>query len=768
VAILASLAVVFGLATVAPWLGRALGRFAGAVFAAAPFGIAAWLLAAAPGILDGAPIRETHEWAPALGLALSFSIDGLGLLFGLLIAGVGGLIMVYAGGYLEGRPDLPRLHCFLLLFMGSMLGVVWSENLLALFVFWELTSVCSYLLIGFDHSRIAARKSALQALLVTGTGGLALLVGTILLGIAGGSYEIPVLIERADVIAADRLFIPIVLLVALGAFTKSAQFPFHFWLPGAMEAPTPVSAYLHSSTMVKAGIYLLARLAPILAAAEIWGPMLAGVGATTMVLGAVLAMRQTYLKRLLAYSTVSSLGLIVMALGVGTAAAIEAGLAYLLAHAFFKGALFMVAGAVDHGTGERDAERLGGLRAAMPLLFAVSLLAALSMAGLPPLLGFVAKEMVLEEMLHAPWWSTGLVVATTAAATLTVAVTLLVAVKPFIGAATPTLHAPHAPGPALLLGPSVLAGLGLLLAVAPPLGAASLVGGSAAAVLGEARETKLSLWHGWTPALGLSAIAVVGGLVCYRFRGTLRRGLGVAGVLDRVGPAAAYEGGLKGMLAIAEGQTRILQSGHLRSYLFITVGTAVGLVGYALWSRGGLAFEATEIDLRWYEVLIGVVIAVAAIAAATAGSRLLAVAALGLAGFGVAVMFVVFGAPDLAMTQIAIETLTVILFVLIFRRLPDFRVISSGLQRGADAFMAITGGALVAALVLVAARTERSREIAEWYGQNSVPGGHGRNVVNVILVDFRAIDTLGEITVLAIAAIGVLALLKPRRIGRRS
>ncbi|MFZ9691782.1 MAG: putative monovalent cation/H+ antiporter subunit A [Phycisphaerales bacterium] len=767
-AIVLALSAIFGLSIAAPWIARALRGFAGWGLAIVPATIAVWLLSIAPSVVGGDPVRARIEWAPSFGLDLTFAIDGLGLLFGLLIAGVGSLILIYARGYLGPHSGTPRLFAFLLLFMGAMLGVVWSENLLGLFVFWELTSVSSYLLIGFDHQRPAARKAALQALLVTGGGGLCLLLAVILLGIAGGSYELPVLLENREAVLASPLLAAIVVLVCLGAFTKSAQFPFHFWLPGAMEAPTPVSAYLHSSTMVKAGIFLLAKLSPLLATAPLWGPLLTIFGAATMVIGAVLAFRQTYLKRLLAYSTVSSLGLIVMALGIGTQAALVAAFAYLLAHACFKGSLFMVAGAIDHGTGERDAERLGGLRRAMPALFATGLLAALSMAGLPPLLGFVGKELVLEASLHAPVASGWLVGAIVLAAALTVAVAWLCGVKPFTGALLATPETPHAPSPSLLLGPALLAALGLAFALAPAVSATPLVAAAAAATAGEPIAAKLALWHGLTPALGLSALAVGAGVACIAWRRPLRRLVGLGGALDRFGPQAAYDATLSGLVALASGQTRVMQSGQLRSYIFITVGTAVGLVGSALVAREAIAFDRAPFDVRWHELLVGAIIAAAAIATTLAKTRLAAIAFLGLAGYGVAVMFVMFGGPDLAMTQLAVETLTVVIFVLIFRRLPEFRTISTRVQRTADAFMAIAAGLLVSVLALLAARSTPDGSLARWFGEQSYLEGHGRNVVNVILVDFRAIDTLGEITVLAIAAIGVLALLRPASMqGRR-
>ena len=759
--ILACLFLTFALATVAPWVSRGLGRAGGWVLAIAPLTVAGVLVSYLPRVMSGEVIRESVAWAPELGLTISVGLDGLGLLFALLISGVGALILVYAQGYLGGHRHLPRIYAFLLIFMGAMLGVVLTDNLLVMFVFWELTSISSYLLIGFDHNRVAARKAALQALLVTGGGGLALLVGILLLWNVGGSLDVSVLAGRAEAIQGSGMYTAIVLLFALGAFTKSAQFPFHFWLPGAMEAPTPVSAYLHSATMVKAGIFLLARMNPVLGGSELWTTLLTLTGATTVVLGAVLAFRQTYLKKILAYSTVSSLGLIVMMLGIGTTEAVEAGMAYLLAHAIFKGGLFMVAGAIDHGTGQRDAEKLGGLFGAMPVLGVVSIFAACSMIGLPPMFGFVGKEMVLIAVGKAPVWSEWLTGAMVVVAALGTAAAILAGIKPFVGKRIQTPHEPHAPGLALVLGPGILAVLGVAVALLPSVLSGPLVGPAASAVLGLPSEPNLHLWHGWTKELALSGGALGLGVVAFALRWRVRRFIEVLGFFDRVGPERAYEVGLKGLNAVAKGQTRLLQNGYLRSYLVVTMGTAVGLVGYTLWSRGELTLQGVSLDLKWYELMVGLLIAVAAIAAAVAKNRLMTIAALGLAGYGVALMFVMFGAPDLAMTQIAIETLTVILFALVFRRLPDFRSISTRAQKIRDVFVAGLAGVMMTVLMLLASRVQIGSGNSSWFGEQSYIGGHGRNVVNVILVDFRAIDTMGEITVLAVAAIGVFALLRP-------
>jgi multicomponent Na+:H+ antiporter subunit A len=389
----------FGAALAAPWLHRVTRGATAPLLALLPASLLIYFASFAGRIAKGERVTVSYAWAPNLGVNLSFALDGLSLLFALLICGIGALVVIYAGGYLAGHHQLGRFYAFLLLFMASMLGLVLADNLLLLFVFWELTSISSFLLIGFDHEQEASRAAALQALLVTGGGGLALFAGMILLGLAGDSFELSTLLARGDMVRGDTRYLPILLLVVAGAFTKSAQVPFHFWLPGAMAAPTPVSAYLHSATMVKAGVYLLARLSPILGETATWTAIVAPVGAITMLLGGVIALYQTDLKRILAYSTISALGTLVLLLGLGTAAAITAAIVFLFAHALYKGALFMVAGALDHETGTRDVEQLGGLRRAMPVTAVVAALAAVSLAGFGPVVSFIGKELLLEAVL---------------------------------------------------------------------------------------------------------------------------------------------------------------------------------------------------------------------------------------------------------------------------------------------------------------------------------------------------------------------------------
>jgi multicomponent Na+:H+ antiporter subunit A len=417
----------FAAALVAPLLSRRLAGAFGWLIAVVPAGLCLYFATLLPQVASGRPIAVTYTWVPTLGVQLSFHADGLALLFALLISGIGSLVMMYASGYLTGHPDLGRFYGFLVLFMASMLGLVLTGNVLTLFVFWELTSVSSYLLIGFDHEREDGRAVALQALLVTGGGGLALLGGFVLLGQIGGSYEVVTLLTQGEAVRAHPLYTPTLLLVLASAFTKSAQVPFHSWLPGAMAAPTPVSAYLHSATMVKAGIYLLARLLPVLGGTSTWTVIVTTVGAATMVGGGLLALYQTDLKRLLAFSTISALGVLTMLLGIGTHHALEAMVVFLLAHALYKGALFMVAGAIEHETGTRDVEKLGGLRRAMLISAAVAALAAVALAGFGPVLSFIGKEMLLGAVLEVPSADTLLVFAAVLGGTLLVTVAAAVA-----------------------------------------------------------------------------------------------------------------------------------------------------------------------------------------------------------------------------------------------------------------------------------------------------------------------------------------------------
>ncbi len=752
----------FVLAAVAPWITAVARRWTGWLLAVLPLGLFVYFASLIGTIASGQPIAVSYPWAPLLDLNLSFYLDGLSMLMALLVTGVGGLVLIYGGGYLAGDKHLGRFFAFLLLFMASMLGLVLANNLLTLFVFWELTSISSYLLIGYKHTKDESRAAALQALLVTGGGGLALLAGFILLGLVGDSFEISTLVGRSDQVRADALYLPTLLLVLVGAFTKSAQVPFHFWLPGAMEAPTPVSAYLHSATMVKAGVYLLLRLSPILGGTTAWTVIVTSVGAATMVIGGIIALYQTDLKRILAYSTISALGTLVLLIGLGSSYAIEAAVVFLFAHALYKGALFMIAGAIDHETGTRDVEKLGGLRRVMPITALFAIIAAVSLAGFGPVISFIGKELLLEAVLQSEELGFVLVPVSVFAGALFVAVAAIVTIRPFFGTGKATPKHPHEAPPSMWLGPAVLAIAGLVLGVVPGILEQSIISPAVSAVLNQPEEVKLYLWHGINPALLLSILSVAGGVVLYLSWSALRRKTGWVEVALGWGPTRWYASSLKAVNRVARWQTQLLQNGYLRYYLLMVLLTTIGLVGYTFLSRVELLPPGGIGDFRLYEVGLAALILLSAIAVIFARSLLSAVVTLGIVGYGVALFYILYGAPDLAMTQVLVETLTVILFVFVFYHLPRFTQLSTVGSRVRDALIAVTVGVLTTALVLAATATPPDSQLAPYFAENSKPLGHGSNIVNVILVDFRGLDTLGEITVLATAAIGVFALLKLR------
>ncbi|MEN9937575.1 MAG: Na(+)/H(+) antiporter subunit, partial [Chloroflexota bacterium] len=542
-----------------------------------------------------------------------------------------------------------------------------------------------------------------------------------------------------------------------------AQFPFHFWLPSAMEAPTPVSTYLHSATMVKAGVYLLARLNPILGDTLAWTASLVGFGATTMLVGGVLALYQTDLKRILAYTTVSALGTLVLLLGVGGEAAIKAAVVFLLAHALYKGALFMVAGAIDHETGTRNVERLGGLRHAMPVTAGIAVLAAVSLSGLGPVLSFIAKELLFETVIEVEWLGWALGAAAVLASGLFVLAALMVTVRPFFGARLAMPKTPHEPPPSMWLGPALLSVAGLVAGLVPEL-IEQTVAAASSAVVGRPAVVDLYLWHGLNLALGMTGASAVLGISLYRSWGALRQRTSWVERALGFWPSDAYRLSLDGVNHLARSLTRALQSGYLRQYLVIILVATVGLVGATLVTKHGTPLTLAWTDLRFYEPVLAALMLLAAIYVVVAPGRLSAVAALGIVGYGVALIYILYGAPDLAMTQILVETLTVLLFVLAFHHLPRFQNLSTSLGRARDALIALGVGGLMTALVLAATATPPESRLAGFFAENSKPLAYGNNIVNVILVDFRALDTFGEITVLSIAAFGVYALLK---LGRR-
>jgi len=752
--------VIFLLAALTPWLYNKHKARTPNLLALLPAALTLWFASHIPLIAGGEILVHEYAWIPGLDISLTMVLDGLSLMFALLICGIGTFIVLYAGSYLKNHQDLPRFLVVLQAFMASMLGLVLADNLITLFVFWELTSITSYLLIGFNHQNAEARKAALQGLIVTVGGGLALLAGLVMLASAGGSYSLQEIFNSDRVLTDHPLYTGMMICLLLGAFTKSAQFPFHFWLPNAMAAPTPVSAYLHSATMVKAGIYLMARLYPELGGTEFWINTLTSVGALTMLTGAFMAIRSTDLKKLLAYSTVMALGTLTLLLGLSTELALTAFAAYLLAHSLYKGALFMLAGIVDHETGTREVTHLGGLRTLMPITAICTLIAAFSLAGLPPMFGFVAKELLLESLLAGPVGAVILLMVLVSAI-LVVAVAAIIALRPFFGTFIPTARKVHEAPALMLAGPVVLTALSLFSGLLPALTGTFVTLPASMAVAGAPIEGYLSLWHGFNLPLLLSAVSLALGYLLYRQWDRVRNGLQVLNPIIKRGPEAGYFAFMQGIVLLAEWQTRTLQNGSMRNYLRTILLTFVGVTGYTLFSRYQLHWN-WDIDLYLHEIATVLILLSAAAAASITRSRLGAVAAMGAVGFSVALIFVLFSAPDLGITQILVETLTVILLVLVLFRLPSFSNISTPAERGRDAFVAILGGALMTLLIMVTINVQLFPPISDYMIENSQPLAYGRNIVNVILVDYRALDTLGEIFVLALAALGVYAMIKFR------
>ncbi len=711
----------------------------------------------------GRVLTEAFWGSASLGVTGGLRLDGLSFVFALLITGIGALIFLFTQGYFSGDERRGRLSVILLLFMTAMLGAVTADDVIVLFVFWELTSLTSFLLVGFDHEKLKARKAALQALLVTGGGGLALLAGLILIAMAAGTTSLSGILASRDAVLAHPAAMPAMLLIILGCFTKSAQVPFHFWLPNAMAAPTPVSAYLHSATMVKLGIYLLARLNPLYQDVELWRDVLTWAGTITAVTGMVLAFRETDLKRVLAYTTVTALGTLTMLIGIAPELSITAAVTFLIVHAFYKAALFMVAGIIDHETGTRDASTLRGLRTAMPVTALAAGLAAFSMAGLPPFVGFVAKELIYEAKLELGTTASALIAAGFIVNAATVAIAGVLAWRLFFGAPTATRLKPHDPKPAMLAGPLLLAILGLVAGASPAILGTAIIDPAVTAILGRPADVSLKLWHGFNLVLALSAATMALGVLIYLAWERIVPRLKALNFIDRLAPSGFYDRTLDGVLAFAANTTRVIQHGSLRGYVRTLFAVTAGASVFTLMWRGGLAWPqlGSAIDAR---IAIAVLLIGGCVAVMAARTSFQAVLALGLVGFSTALVFLTSGAPDVAFTQFAVETLLVVILATALMKLPlRGRDIRATHEKAFDLVVALGCGIAIAAILAAVLASPFDPRLSLWFGEQSVPAAHGRNVVNVILVDFRALDTLGEIMVLAVAAMAVVALLRCTR-----
>ncbi|UZH56423.1 putative monovalent cation/H+ antiporter subunit A [Salinimicrobium tongyeongense] len=722
-----------------------------------------YFLSFIPQVASGEVIRANYQWVPSLGLNLDFALDGLSLLFSLLITGIGFLVFAYTAAYLKGHDYLDRFYGYLGMFMGAMLGLVLSDNLLSMFIFWELTSISSFFLIGFNNTSEASRKSAVLALAITGSGGFLLLAGSLLLGGVAGTYSISEMVGLSDSIVQSESYLWIVLLIFGAAFTKSAQFPFHFWLPGAMKAPTPVSTYLHSATMVKAGIYLLLRFTPVLGGEDIWNTTLITVGGITMFYAAVHTLFRTDLKGVLAYSTIAVLGLLVFLIGLGTEYALTAAAVYIIVHALYKATLFLVTGIIDHETGMRDITRIAGLRKVMFPVAIAGFLAALSSAGMPPFVGFIGKDLVYESTLHMGTWSIVLTVLAIATNILVLYAGFVAGIKPFTGTLPESFSKVHLPGFLMWLPPVVLAVLGLVVGLFPGIIDGPLIQPVVSAV-GIDSELHLKLWHGFNTVLGLSALTLAVGFAMYfLIKPSKSKERGVAR-FDFISPLSLITSFGSAFRTFSNWWTRIFQNGFLRNYVSTIILFLVVLVGYSLFSdHDGIPIDFSSFSrMTYYEMIIMGIMFLAIFFVIGARSRLTAVVAMGVVGYAICLMFVIYSAPDLAMTQFSIDTLTVILFVLVLSSLPKYLSISDYKMKAIDGVLSVAFGILITLIALEVLGEPVNKEVSNFYADNAYVMAKGKNVVNVILVDFRGVDTLMEISVLTIAAIGVFSLLKLR------
>lgn len=763
----------FILAVAVPWLFKLAGDRTGWLLALLPASLAVYFGQMLPEVMAGETLYFQYPWVPSVDIELGFVVDGLSLMFAMLISVIGTFVVIYGGGYLQGDKDIPKFYIFILAFMASMLGLVLSDNLMSMFVFWELTSITSFMLIGYYHDVDKYRKCAHQSMMVTVGGGLAMMAGLIILamiaadaGLAGAdAYSLRAILSlEGGAITGHDFYLGALILVLIGCFTKSAQVPFHFWLPNAMAGPTPVSSFLHSATMVKAGVYLLARLHPGMGGTEVWMTVIPVFGALTMLTGIYFALKADGYKEVLAYSTIMALGVLTMLVGIGTEEAMVAFVAFLLAHAFYKGALFMIAGIVDHETGTKDLKVLSGLRKKMPITAAVAAIAALSLGGFPLLFGFIGKELMLEAVIEAQYFNVFLTVLATVGAIMGFAVALILGFKPFWGELAETPKPPHEAPISMLLGPIGLASLSLLFGLLPALADSWLAQAAVPAVYGEPIEFYLSIWHGINLPLILSVSAIILGSLIFVKWDLVREIMNKPKWLYAHGPEWVYNKAIyDGLPFVAKKQTNFLQNGYLRYYLMTIFMTLVVMVGYTFFTKVGLSWNFT-LDVNFYEVLVVVVMLAAAFYASTTVSRLGSVASAGVVGFTVAVIYILFSAPDLGITQLLIETLTVILLVLVLYRLPEFVNFSSRSSRIRDFCIAILVGGLMTMLLLAVNDVQLYAEdpISHYHIVKSYPEAYGRNIVNVILVDYRTLDTLGEIFVLALAAMGVYAMVKFR------
>ncbi len=743
------------------FFGKFLKGKASVLLALVPGSLFVYFAGFIPRISAGETVTQVYEWVPSIGANLTFHLDGLSLIFVLMITGIGALVFLYTSYYLKGDAHLDRFYGYIAMFMAAMLGLVLSDNVISLFVFWELTSITSFFLIGYKNKDSGSRKAALVALTVTGVGGMLLFAGLLIMAAYSNTFSIQEMINSGVVFPDADWYLVILVLILGAAFTKSAQFPFHFWLPGAMKAPTPVSTYLHSATMVKAGIYILMRFTPALGNTPEWNNTLMIVGGITMLYAAFHALFRTDMKSILAYSTIAALGIIVFLIGIGTEAALIAASVYILVHALYKATLFLVTGIIDHETGTRDVTRLAGLGKVMIPVAIAGFLAALSNAGVPPFFGFIGKELIYEASLEGTNMSVWLTVAAVITNILLLYAGYLVGIKPFLGKPSPDFEKAGMPHPFLWIPPLLLAILCIVFGIFPGLIENALIRPAITAMGSVGYEFHLMLWHGFNTVLLLSAVTIaIGVVLCYFLLPSSRVEAGIA-KLEWTSPISLFGRFYTFFTRFALSWTRFFQNDYLRYYILTIMTFLVLLIGFNLLTGTHLYVDFHSLsDVTLYEMAILGIMVVAIGFTVFTQSRLAAVASMGVVGYAICLLFVFYSAPDLAMTQFAIDTLTVILFVLVLYRLPKYLKLSDLRSRIRDGVLAISFGLLITLLALEVLSEPVNRETTKFYASNAYLMAKGKNVVNVILVDFRGIDTLVEISVLVVAAVGVFGLLK--------
>ena len=748
---------------------------------------------------SGQVVQQSMAWVPSLGINFDLYLDGLSLLFALLITGIGTLVVLYSIYYLsKTKEKLNNFYVYLLLFMGAMLGVVLSENLILIYVFWEMTSIASALLISYWYEREKSTYGAQKSMFITVFGGLSMLGGFSLLYVMTGTFSIREIIANADVVTSSSLFLPAMILVLLGAFTKSAQFPFHIWLPDAMEAPTPVSAYLHSATMVKAGIYLVARLTAVFGGTSEWFWTVSIVGLITLIWGSVSAVRQKDLKSILAFSTVSQLGMIMSLLGVGSAAyyfnngdhalyttAILAAVFHLINHATFKGSLFMAAGIIDHETGTRDIRKLGGLLTLMPVTATISLIGLASMAGLPPFNGFLSKELFLTALVnvtdygifHLETWGILLPIIGWIASIFTFVYCAILFFKTFTGKFQPeklsVKHVHEAPI-GMLISPMILAVLVVLFGLFPNLIAYSLIEPAMAAILpgildqGQHFHVHISHWHGFNLELWMTiGVIVFGTLIFISMKKWSKSSFyqRERDIFNR-----AYDNGYDGLIKGSQFITRLQMTGRLRDYFIFMIAFMILILGYTMVQFDAFSINTTNLSpIQPYMWILSIIFIGSVIAVPFISNRITAIIVVGITGFLVSLMFVLFRAPDLALTQLLVEAVTTVLFMLVFYHLPKLRKEKIKVPfKMVNLLISIAGGFIITLVALSSYALGSDAglpSISEFYVENAKKLAGGYNIVNVILVDFRGLDTMLEILVLGIAALAVVAFIKLRMKG---